>query len=152
MPKSICLISQQPYFSLHKQICQLVFKNVVLHNNSKSLESLTEHHQNRIQNIVLSFENDIRDNPSEYLLHQLEFYVSIVLHHLRINSSPSRDTEVVLHKRQIKTLFCGPAKQMVQCEEKSEDCLFRFRSAGNARSVFTLDNYPFESLLQKLSP
>ena len=40
---------------------------------------------------------------------------------------------------------------MVQFEEKTSECLFRFRAA-NTRSVFSLDNYPFESLLQKLAP
>ena len=124
----------------------------MLHNNAKTLECLTEHRQHRLQNIVLSFENDVRDDPAEYLQHQLEFYASIMFHHLRLNMHSRLDTEVVLQRKQFKTLFCGPERQIVQFEEKTSESLLKFRNTADSKSPFVLENYPFERLLQKLSP
>ena len=49
-------------------------------------------------------------------------------------------------------MFCGPERQIVQFEEKTSESLLKFRNAADSKSPFVLENYPFETLLQKLSP
>ena len=49
-------------------------------------------------------------------------------------------------------MFCGPERQIVQFEEKTSESLLKFRNTADSKSPFVLENYPFERLLQKLSP
>ena len=140
VPKSLCVISKRPIFSLQKQLLTLLFQKVVLPSNSVSLQTLQQASvMHPRQNLVaLSQQSSIeraKESGEQFARQRLEFYLSVFFNHLYHNESIDSNIEIE-GKRPSKSL--------------SVETYFRYR---NTRSYgFILENYSFELLLQSLKP
>jgi len=87
VPKAICLISNQWMFKLHRQFLNLIFKNVILNNNIKSVASLADDPMNYILNVEMAMQIELKEDFINYLKGQLEYYISLIFYYLHIPSN-----------------------------------------------------------------
>ena len=85
VPKSICVISNEPLYESQKQFLQMVFKNVIFKNNICSITALYDDPMNYLLSVAMTVQCEIKENLPQYLSSQLEYYISMYFHYLQMS-------------------------------------------------------------------
>ncbi|CDW85806.1 UNKNOWN [Stylonychia lemnae] len=163
IPKSICIVSSKPLFTLQKQLLCMIFQKVILDKNALSIQAYAKHPSNYLNYVNSETEEKIRESSDNFLMKKIEFYISIFFNHLYYCDEVDKDIEIE-EIRERYTPYnqnsqgmqgnykCGPncIKKRHKHKEKLVDSYFRFRNTKTYG--FTLENYSFELLLQCLKP
>ena len=113
-------------FTPHRQFLNLIFKNVILKNNIRSLTTLLDDPMNYILSVAMSVQIDLKEDFHTYLKGQLEYYISLILH------MPSHLQNFELR---------GPDNFSIQYQNILE-------TAG----LFIPENFSYEHMLLKVRP
>jgi len=128
-PKSICLISNDPIFSLQRQLLKMIFKKVIFKNNVRSFTALYDDPMNHLLSVTMAVQIEIKDNIDQFLQNQLEYYLSFWFHFLHLPPN------------------------LLNCElHWDDDQILRYQNNVATKSMFTVENFTYELLLTRVRP
>ena len=130
VPKSLCVLSSRPVFTLQKQLLTVIFQKVILSGNSLAIKAFQNQHS--VTSIVetthsLSLSKAI-DNSDNYLKQRFEFYISVFFNHIYYSEGVEHDIEIEGKRRRgpirdKKTMGSSSALTMTENET-----FFRYRN------------------------
>ncbi|CAI2364049.1 unnamed protein product [Moneuplotes crassus] len=129
VPKAICLMGDECMFRTHRQFLNLIFKNVIIKNNMRSLETVADDPMNYILSVAMSVQIDLKENFHCYLKEQLEYYISLMFYHLNLPRN--------LQNLELKN---------------SDNYSIRYQNILGSEGLFIPENFSYEYLLLKVRP
>lgn len=129
VPKCICIVSDHCLIGAHRQFLYMIFKNVILKNNIKSIVALCDNPKYYFSSITMAVQEEIRNNTIGYIEHRIEYYISLFFYNLKI------------------------PRHITNFEFKysdKESCRYQNMDAHN--SIFVVKNFDYKLLITRLKP